>query len=430
MEGFASSIGLTGATGGFVLGVGFGVGIGALIAWLMARNRHQRLSEDLRARLMASEIRRDADAERLAWIDNAEHHLRDSFDAVAMRALEKSTDGLLARSERQLGRLSDGVSRRIEGLEGELRSLESARTDAYAGLRREITLLRDAHGELRRSAAGLRTALASPNVRGRWGEAHLRRVVELAGMVAHVDFVEQPTVGGQRPDMIVHLPDGGVLPIDAKTPLEAFLRASEADDDTERDAGFDAHARALAGRVNELAGRGYWRQFEHAPDAVVLYVPNEAALASAFDRDPELLDRAFARRVLPTSPVTLLALLKTVAFGWKQQRINRSARAIAESGRLLHERLTTFVDHVGRIGRGLDQAVDAYNRSVGSLERRVLPAARRLGDHATTASEVASPEGIDRQARRPAARDSDSDAESASPGTASPGTPRVDAHKT
>ncbi len=334
--------------------------------------------DQLRVRAGQLEAEREANHGRLAWIHTADEQLRASFDAAASRALEKNADQLLARSERQLGRLADQVADRLGTLEEALRTIEQARTDAYSGLRQEISLLRDAHGELRDSASGLRNALASPNVRGRWGEAHLQRVVELAGMVEHVDFSTQPTMGGQRPDMVIHMPHGGGLPVDAKTPLEAYLKATEATDESTRRARIEDHTRAVRQRIAELAARSYWKQFDQAPEAVVMYVPNESALAAAFAHDPALLEHAFAQRVLPATPVTLLALLKTVAFGWQQQRIAESARAIATAGRALHDRLDSFVGHLSRTGRGLDQAVQAYNQAIGSLESRVMPAARRL----------------------------------------------------
>ncbi len=395
----------------FLLGVAFG----ALVLWLWSRGRiavlRERLRHDarqledarlclaendkLRIELATLEARRTADADRLAWIHTADEQLRASFQVLAGEALRQSSQSLLERSGEQLRHLVEPVEKALDALGSQVREMEKARHGAYQGLRQEIKLLRDAHGALRSTALGLKQALKSPAVRGRWGEFQLRRVVEMAGLVEHFDFDQQPTADGLRPDLIVHLPRGGVLPIDAKAPMSAYLAAAEADDETARRTHLDAHLKALRQRTVELGRRRYWDRFDNAPDFVIMFVPSEASLGGAFERDPDFLDFALRHRVLPATPVTLLALLKSVAYGWQQHRVAENARDIASAGRQLHHRLIRFLDHLGRLGKSLGTATETYNQAVGSLERRVLPAARRLEEAGAAVAEISEPEPVD-----------------------------------
>ena len=391
-----------------------GAVLGALLLWLwglarvavlrerLEQSRRQQAEDDERAaenerlkiELATLEARHAADADRLAWIHTADEQLRASFQALAGEALQQSSQSLLERSGEQLRHLVEPVEKALGDLGSQVREIEKERHGAYEGLKQEIHLLRDAHGALRSTAAGLKQALQSSTVRGRWGEVQLRRVVEMAGLIEHVDFTEQPTVEGLRPDLIVHLPRGGVLPIDAKTPMNAFLEAAETDDPATRRALMDAHLKALKQRTAELGQRRYWDQFDNAPDVVVMFVPNEANLGSAFERDPEFLDFALRHRVLPATPVTLLALLKSVSYGWQQHRVAENARGIAHGGRELHSRLVVFLDHLRRLGKSLETATATYNQAVGSLERRVLPSARRLEEAGAAVEQVSEPEPV------------------------------------
>ncbi|MEM9555567.1 MAG: DNA recombination protein RmuC [Acidobacteriota bacterium] len=359
---------------------------------------------ELRAALAAERARREADAERLAWIHTADEQLRSSFDALARRALDASADTLTEQAGLRLHGVVEPLREALGALDAGVRTLEKERRGDVEGLRREIGLLRDAHQALRTSADDLRRALASPGGRGRWGEVQLRRLVEMAGLVEHVDFVEQPTTeAGQRPDLVVRLPGGAALPVDAKAPLAAYLQASEADDDGARRAALDRHLQALRTRTADLGGKRYWKDLGaalgEAPDFVVMFLPHEGALSAAFARDPAFLDFALEQRVMPATPVTLLALLKAVAWTWRRQTVAREAEHIAAAGRTLHERLGVFFDHLGRIGRGLDGAVESYNRAVGSLERRVMPSARRLEESAGVADALDEPPQIERAPR-------------------------------
>ncbi len=400
-----------------------GVALGALVLWLWGRGRlavlrerleqsrrqqaeHEaRLDENqqLRIELATLEARHAADTDRLAWIHTADEQLRASFQALAGEALQQSSQSLLDRSGEQLRHLVAPVEKALDALGTQVREVEKDRRGAYEGLKQEIHLLRDAHGALHSTTVGLRQALRSSTVRGRWGEVQLRRVVEMAGLVEHVDFTEQPTACGLRPDLIVHLPRGGVLPIDAKAPMNAFLEAAEADDETARRPLMDAHLKALKQRTAELGQRRYWEQFDNAPDFVIMFVPNEASLGGAFERDPDFLDFALRHRVLPATPVTLLALLKSVSYGWQQHRVAENARGIANSGRELHARLLVFLDHLRRLGKSLETATTTYNQAVGSLERRVLPSARRLEEAGAAVEELSEPEPVSIGVRSPAA---------------------------
>ena len=288
-----------------------------------------------------------------------------------------------------------------------------ARMDAKLGeIERDRAHARGALDEQLRALAGetraLAGALRQPHTRGRWGELQLRRVVELAGMTAHCDFVEQRSVatddgGLLRPDLVVRLPGGKQVIVDSKAPLHAFLAAAEATDEIARTSALAAHARLLREHVRRLSAKAYWDQFATAPDFVVLFLPGEHFWSAALEADPELLEDGARRNVLVATPTTLIALLRAVAYGWRQERVADDARAVAQLGRELHRRLETFADHLGRVGRGLSAAVRAYDGAVGSFEQRVLPSARRLAEHGVVSAglEPAGLERVEPAVRRP-----------------------------
>jgi DNA recombination protein RmuC len=251
-------------------------------------------------------------------------------------------------------------------------------------------------------------ALRAPSSRGRWGELQLQRVVEMAGMLEYCDFqtqVSMPTTDGvQRPDMVVRLPGGSSIVVDAKAPLEGYLAAMDATDEPMRLAALDRHAKQLRAHINALSDRSYWRQFTHAPEFVVLFLPGEAFHAAALERDPSLLEAGVAQRVLIASPTTLIALLHAAAYGWRQERVAESAAQVSALGRELADRLSVFTSHLADVGGSLDQAVTRYNRAVGSFDARVLVAARKfteLGAGPTAADGLDAPAQIERQARSP-----------------------------
>jgi len=394
-----------------LVGVSVGVLASVVIGYLLGRWGMKRL-EDENARLtnenaqlqlqMASlKAEREAAGEKVQWVETAQQQLREAFQSLAVDVLRGNSDEFVSKAS---GRL-EPLEKALSGLEAHLRELEQKREGAYQGLQEQLRQLAQAQQQLQSTASGLAQALKSPTVRGRWGEYELRRVVEMAGLTEHVSFEEQTSAGDGRPDMLVYLPNEGVLPVDAKTPMQAYIASVEAADEKTRADRLDEHAKAMRARVNELSQRRYAEQLKRCPDFVVMFVPNDACLSSAFSRDPALLDYAVEKRVLLVTPVTLLALLKTVAYGWQQHQVAENARRIAEQGKELHARLIKFVEHLQRTGHELDSAVRAYNEAVGSLESRLLPAAAKLKDLGAAAADLPDVEPVERQARLPSVAD-------------------------
>lgn len=319
---------------------------------------------------------RDLLRERVADLEAGAHHDREL--AAVLGPLRDS----LGRVERQVG------------------VLERDRVEQYARLDQQLGAVAASGEALRRQTAELSGALRSSNTRGTWGETQLRRVVEHAGMLARVDFTEQasapaPSGGTVRPDLVVRLPGGKQLVVDAKAPLTSFLDAGAADDDGERRRLLTAHAKALRGHVETLAGRSYWQAFSPTPEMVVCFVPGDAILAAALDADPGLHEAAMAKRVVLASPATLLALLRTVAYTWQQDALSGNARELFEIGRELYGRLATLGQHSAKLGRTLHRAVEDYNALVGTLERRVLVTARRMSDLDLTDEPLPAPEVLE-----------------------------------
>ncbi len=279
----------------------------------------------------------------------------------------------------------DPIHDALARMDAKLHDLERDRAHARGALDEQLRALAAGQERLRDETGALVAALRQPQARGRWGELQLRRVVELAGMTAHCDFVEQPSVatgdGLLRPDLVVHLPGGKQVIVDAKAPLGAFLDAYEARNEATRTTALAAHARLLREHVRRLSAKAYWDQFDAAPDFVFLFLPGEHLYGAALEADPSLLEEGARQSVLIATPTTLIALLRAVAYGWQQERVAEDARAVAQLGRELHRRLETFSEHLQRVGTRLRGAVGAYNDAVGSFERRVLPGARRLGEH-------------------------------------------------
>lgn len=424
----------------YILAASIGGAIGALLLWLWNRSQlailHERVTsqereledaktifseaEQLRIRVAELLKERQADAERLQWQEGAEREFREAFHALAGKALQSNSEQFLNRARDQLTTLLAGVrgdwnvqkteiqkivhpvENTLKALDAHVRELEQKREGAYKGLDAQLQQLGQAHQQLQTSTIKLEQALKSSTIRGSWGQIQLRRIVELAGMESHIDFNEQATGEEGRPDMVVHLPNRAVLPVDAKAPMLAFLEAMESTDADVRKLKLAAHAEAVRRRIRELSQKKYWEQFERAPEFVVMFVPNETCLTAAFEHDPTLLEFGFEQRVLLTSPVTLLALLKAVSYGWQQQQIAENSRAIAEQGKELYDRLSKFVEHLRKTGIGLDTAVKSYNESIGSLESRVLPAGRRFKELGAVITDLPNPEPIDRQVREPA----------------------------
>ena len=383
-----------------------------------AEAREERAARTLESAAAAAqkaqlEAERAAAADKLKLVQDAERRLGESFEALSQRALRANNDQFLQLARESLGKMAQAangdlekrqiaiaemvrpVRDSLEKVDEKIQKLENARTFAYASLSEQVRSLLETQKALRAETGNLVKALRAPSVRGRWGEMQLQRVVEMAGMLEHCDFVQQETVEGDdgrlRPDLIVKLPGGKRLVVDAKAPLAAYLDALESETEESRCAHMAAHARQLRNHVAQLARKAYWDQFEHTPEFVVLFVPNEAVFSAAMEQDPSLMEGAFSERVLLASPTTLIALLRAAAFGWRQERLAQDAQEIAALGRDLHKRLGRLGDHFAKLGRGLASAVGAYNETVGSFERMVVPGARRLRDKAAPMDEELEP---------------------------------------
>jgi len=386
--------------------IGLGIWLRARSSWERTdrslRDSHEHETRSLREELAGLRQAREADAEKLEWSAQAEERLREAFTALAGESLRKNADSYSIRAKEDLKGVLTPFQEKLVSLDGHVRELEQKREGAYESLNTQIKDLKETHRQLHESTTNLRAALKSPTARGRWGEVQLRRVVEMAGMERHVDFDEQATDGADgRPDMIAHLPGGGVLPIDAKVPLTAYLSAMETEDDDQRRRHLTAHAQALKARVRELSLKAYWDQFEATPGFVVMFVPNESCLGAAFQEVADLFEYATEKKVLVCSPVNLYALLKAVAFGWQQQEMTDNAREIVAQGQDLYGRLGKFVGLYSDIGKNLERSVNAFNKATGSLDSRLVPAMRRFRELGVGTDGIEEPAPLDVTTRQP-----------------------------
>ncbi len=421
-----------------------GVGGLATGAWLVdraARDRIRRAEEaaagalaharEVEARLGLAEQalahEQKLGRERVRLLEASQGRLTAEFKALSSEALRESSTSLLSLAEERFATVQSNANRELDArrlavehlvaplgdslskMESRLQTMELGRQDAYSALVTQVRALHEGHERLRVETGNLVTALRSPSARGRWGEIQLRRVVEMAGMLHHCDFTEQAGLEGAdgrlRPDIVVHLPGDKTVVIDAKAPLEAYLDAVSATDDATARTKLVAHARQLRVHVDKLAAKSYWEALSNAPDFVVLFLPSDQLLSGALEHDAGLMEYAVGNRVLLATPVTLIALLRSVAYGWQQQGLAENARRIAELGREMQDRLARFAEHLAKVGRGLESAVDAYNASVGSFESRVLVTGRRFQDLEVAGRPVPELTTIDLRPRPVASRE-------------------------
>lgn len=420
------------------LAAAIGIAVGALAALLWRARREQSLrveTELLRARLKSEE---SLSAEREQALARAREQLQGIFGDLARDSLQSNSelflqlarerltrqqsDASLALKEREtaIASLVQPIREALAKTEAQIQAIERERIDSFATIKTQMESLAIGQNSLSRETRNLVTALRRPDVRGQWGEITLRRLVELSGMSLHIDFTEQHHLntdsGAIRPDMVVHMPDRRDIVVDVKTPLDAYLAAVESQNDEERGLQLRRHSQAVGARVRELSSKQYWSQFERSPDFVVLFLPGDQFLTAALQENPGLIDDSLRQNVMLATPTSLVALLKIVAYGWKQSALADNAAEIRRLGEDLYKRLAVFCDHLAKLGKSLGSSVDSFNKAVGSLEQQVLPGARRfegLGLRANREIEPLEPiAGLTRIPRGSAASDASDEADS------------------
>ena len=372
--------------------------VAAALVWLWTQARSAALAE--RQRLLADQFAKaeadlaalrmhlpdlEAEKTRLATLLTAERdalqqaqdRLTDTFKALAADALRSNNDEFLKRAGDTLVK---PVAESLKDVRDKISELEKTRASAYGSLTEQLKSLALAQASLQTETTKLSTSLSTTKTAGTWGELQLRRVVELAGMVEHCDFTEQESAGDQRPDLVVNLPRGQRIVVDAKAPTDAYREAAGATDPKVRAAKLAEHAAKVRSHVDALVAKAYWEQFQPSPEFVVLFLPGDQFLSAALEADPALIDRAIRGRVLLATPSTLIALLKASAYGWRQESVSKNAEEISDLGRQLYDRIATYLEHFEKVGHGLETATKSYNAAVGSLEGALIPGARKFAE--------------------------------------------------
>lgn len=462
----------------FAIGMVVGLVAGAFLAWVLLRARRgEAAGEDpqlVQAQTRAEELRRQLDEtrtqseglrenldtlqqarvkaetelaaarehvqEQKKFVEESRAKLTEAFGSLSGKALKDNNEAFLALAKKSLEAVMETakgdltarkkavddlvkpVAETLKKYETHIGELAKERRDAYTALREQVKGLAQQQETLRKETGNLVTALRRPQVRGRWGEVTLKRVVELAGMVNHVDFDEQVQVDeANRPDMVVHMPGGRDIVVDAKAPLDAYLDAMEAPDEETRSAHLARHAQQVRKRMRELAAKAYWEKFDESPEFVVMFIPGESFLSAALDKDHTLIEDGMTNRVVLATPTTLVTLLRAVAFGWRQEKVAQNAAKISELGKELYDRLRVTLSHVVKLGRSLGQATEQYNKTVGSIETRVLPSARRFQELAAARKKIEPLPPIDNVPRKLTVSELDEEEENSPSSTGSLG---------
>jgi DNA recombination protein RmuC len=378
----------------------FGLLLGGVIVWLVSKSRRRHLEQSVSTLETRIKDQDELQRERDTAFEVATARLATAFSNLANQSLKSNSENFLRLAEQNLATQQEKAKRElgareqaIENLvkpirdalqqsQQQIAELEKARSEAYGSIRTQLESMQTSQQSLAQETQNLVKALRRPEVRGRWGEITLRRLVELAGMVEHCDFQEQVhTVDDDkiiRPDMIVRMPDQRELVVDVKTPLDAYLEAVEARDDEERNLKLKRHAQNVREHVRKLAAKSYWDQFSRSPEFVILFIPGDQFLSAALNEDPDLIESALSQQIILATPTSFVALLKAVAYGWRQLALAENAEEIRQLAEDLYGRLATFIGHLNKVGKQLASSVENYNRAVGSLERKVLPGARKF----------------------------------------------------
>ena len=377
--------------------------LGALVMRYRSYKKYEKLELESQQLSTQLTIEKERYLEKIQAIEESRQQLEQSFSILSQQALQSNNENFLLLAKEKLSQFQNKAEANLEQkeqaiemllkpiyealkqTESQIHSIEKERKESFGSLSQHLKLINESQANLRIETQNLVQALRRPEVRGQWGELTLKRIAELAGMVSHCDFYEQEQSESNeyrmRPDMVVRMPDHRELIVDAKTPLDAYLTAAQASDENEKMNALARHARNVRERMRELSSKAYWNQFKNSPDFVVLFIPGEQFLSSALEQDSQLLEDALKNKVILATPTSIIALLRAVAFGWRQQSVAENAEKIRELGEDLYHRLATFAEHLQKLGKHLDASVDQFNKATGSLDRQVLSGARKFTEY-------------------------------------------------
>lgn len=387
--------------------------VGAMLVYIVLSGRLSTLRE-LNTKLETrSDAEKQANEEKVQALKETQDQLGKTFAVLSTEALSRNNESFLKlaqenlkqfqikaqngleQKEKSIENLVKPIKEALDKTEQQIRHMEKERKQAYGSLSQHLELMAQTQQSLHSETKNLVQALRRPEVRGQWGEMTLKRLAELAGMVEHCDFYEQENIqtedGNIRPDMIIRMPDGRVIVVDAKTPLDAYLSAIESTDEETQQKELERHARNVRNRVKELSAKAYWNQFDNSPDFVVLFIPGEQFLYSALDQEKNLIEEALRQKVILATPTSFVALLRAVAYGWRQEKLAENAEHIRHIGEELYQRLGIFSDYLGKVGKSLDTSVSHFNKAVGSFDARILPSARKFTEMGISSKETLEP---------------------------------------